>query len=139
MVRKLKRRDLPNKTNEELLDEGWVYLDSKYEYLVRGMLHMLRSELDRLYWNKNQAEMVSPFDNTGAPDFSTDYLTIRSYNWDENTLPNFDTDSVKIFWYKHSNRGVFAMVKNSDNIGEVLANVLNDSIESINLEFKKKR
>ena len=138
MEHQIKRHDLPDKTNQELLDRGWVHLDSKYEYLVRGMLHMIRSELDRLYWNKNQAEMVSPFDNTGATDFSTDYLTIRSYNWDENILPNFDTDKMKVFWYKHSNRGVVIMVKSRENIGETLAEVLNNSIESINQSFKKK-
>jgi hypothetical protein len=135
---KLTRNDNPDKTTQELLDNGWFFLEAKYEGLVRGMLHVIRSELDRNYWNKNQLTMDSPFDNTGAPDFITDYLTIRSYNWDENKFPNLDTDQLKVFWYKHSNRGVMAMVKTKENVGDVLANVLNNSIESVNQSFNKK-
>lgn len=133
------RTDTPNKTTDELLDSGWIFLEAKYEALIRGLLNVIKNELDRNYWNKNQREMESPFDNTGAPDFVTDYMTIRSYNWNENELPNLDTDRLKVFWYKHSGRGVMAMVKTKENIGDLLAEVLNNSIESINQNFKKKR
>ena len=95
------RTDNPNKTAENLLNEGWIFLDSKYNLLIKGMLMTMRAELDRNYWNANQKEMVNPFDNTGAPDFVTDYLTIRSYNWNGNDLPNLDTDQLKVFWYKY--------------------------------------
>ena len=135
------RADAANKTTHKLLNDGWVFLDNKYEYLIRGALYMVRSELDREYWNTNQKEMVSPFDNTGASDFITDYLTIRSYNWNGNELPNFDTERIKVFWYKHSNRGVEAMIRPEDlpNLADVLADTVNSSIVSINEFFAKKK
>ena len=135
----LVRTDFPNRTTQELLDDGWIFLDNRYEALVRGALHIIRNELDRNYWNANQREMESPFDNTGAADFVTDYMVIRSYNWDENELPNFDTDKLKVFWYKHSNRGVNAMVRTKENVGDMLAEVLNNSVMSINDSFKKEK
>lgn len=125
------RTDNPNKTAEDLLSEGWVFLDGKYKLLIKGILMTIKAELDRNYWNVNQKEMVSPFENSGAHDFTTNYLTIRSYNWGGNYLPNLDTDQLKVFWYKHSNRGIEAIVKNDDNIGDVLADVLNNSVQSI--------
>lgn len=139
MREKIRRTDSPNRTTQELLDDGWVFLHNKYENIIKAMMMLVRSELDRVYWNANQKEMVNPLENTGADDFVTDYLTIRSYNWEENELPNFDTDELKVFWYKHANRGVNAMVKRTSAIGAMLANVLNNSIESIDDAFKTKK
>lgn len=45
------------------------------ELLVRAMLDFIRKELDRHYWNQNQKEMISPFDNTGE-EYSNDYMTV---------------------------------------------------------------
>lgn len=115
---------------------------SRHENLVKAVLNEVRKELDREYWNVNQKEMVSPFDNSGAPDFSTDYFTIRSYNWDENVKPNFETNEVEIWWYKHSNRGLYVKVNKSDAefpLECVLNSVLNKSIKSINKHFKKEK
>ena len=115
---------------------------SRHENLVKAVLNEVRKELDREYWNVNQKEMVSPFDNSGTTDFSTDYFTIRSYNWDENIKPNFETKEVKIWWYKHSNRGLYVKVNNSDAefpLECVLNSVLNKSIKSINKHFKKEK
>jgi hypothetical protein len=97
----------------------------------------VRSELDRLYWNKYQKEMDSPFDNVGADDFETEYLTIRTYNWYGNHLPNFDTDQLKVFWYKHSGRGLTIMARDVENADKILLDVLNKSIESINMSLQK--
>ena len=114
---------------------------SRHEHLVKAILNEIRRELDREYWNANQKEMESPFENSGADDFSTDYFTIRSYNWDENIKPNFETKDIKIWWYKHSNRGLCVKVNNINAefpLECVLNSVLNKSIESINKFFKKK-
>ena len=137
MENKIKRTDIPNKTVEELMRDGWVWIGAEYNNLIRGFLMMVRTELDREYWNANQTEMVSPFENNGVADFVTDYVTIRSYNWEENILPNLDTDELKIFWYKHANRGVDVLVKNKENIGEMLARVLNNTVDSIHETFEK--
>jgi hypothetical protein len=112
-------------------------VSAKYDYLIRSVLNMIRSELDRLYWNKNQKEISSPFDNTGEV-FENDYVTIRAYDWNENELPNFDTDQLKVFWYKHSNRGVDALIKSNDNIDSLLVDVLNNTIESLKESFANK-
>jgi hypothetical protein len=135
----IKRVDVPSRTVEQLQNDGWRFVDSQYEYLIRGSLNMICSELERNYWNCNQKQMDTPFENNGAPDFVTDYLTIRAYNWDGNYLPNLDTDLIKVFWYKHSNRGVMAMVKGDAIVGETLAIALNNAIESINQHFADKK
>lgn len=116
----------------------WVELSPQYDYAVRAVLNMIRSELDRMYWNKNQKEMVSPFDNTGAADFKTDTLVLRSYNWDENNLPNFETDKLLVYWYKHSNRGICARIPNGAHAEDVLFETMNDSIKSLKRYFKER-
>lgn len=87
-------------------------VDSKYLSFLDAILYSIRKELDRLYWNKHQREMVSPFDNSGAPEFSNGTFTVRSYNWDtedeESKLPNFEYKSLKVWWYKYQGRGTCA-------------------------------
>lgn len=119
-------------------DVSWRELPSEYDYPVRAVLNMIRSELDREYWNANQKEMVSPFDNTGAPEFKTDLFTLRSYDWcNGNEKPNFETKKLKVFWYKHSNRGIVAYVTEGAHAEDILFEVLNDSIKSIERYFNK--
>lgn len=124
-------------TINDMYNGHWHPVDEKYMYLIEGMLMVVRKELDRLYWNANQKEMTSPFDNTGAKDVVLKHNVIRSYNWDENILPNFDSKDIKIFWYKHSGRGMVAYVKNNLNVGEVLADTLNQAIEDLRKYFNE--
>lgn len=114
-----------------------IQLGSEYEYAIRAILNMIRSELDRMYWNANQKEMVSPFDNTGADTFSTDTFTVRPYNWDENVEPNFETEKLKVWWYKHSNRGVYAKIPMGAHAEDIICEALEDSIKSIERHFKE--
>lgn len=130
MKNKYKRKDIPNLNADRLSELGWEAVESKYEYMLRAMLNMIESEMTRLYWNQNQKEIISPFSNSGEL-FQNEYVTIRAYNWDENELPNFDTDQLKIFWYKHSNRGLYALSTPNGNIDEILVNVLNNTIQSL--------
>ena len=130
MKSKYKRKDTPDLNADRLSELGWEAVDVKYEYMLRAMLNIIESEMTRLYWNQNQKEIISPFSNSGEL-FQNEYVTIRAYNWDENELPNFDTDQLKIFWYKHSNRGVYALLMPNGNVDEILVNVLNNTIQSL--------
>lgn len=134
----LKRVTMPNQTLSDLEKDGWFYLGDEYNYMLRSILNMIQLELERLYWNEYQEEMSSPFENSGAV-FENEYVTIRAYDWNENILPNFDTDKLKIFWYKHSNRGVEGLIPPNlyYDINEVLLNVLNETIQSLKETFEK--
>lgn len=118
-----------------------IYSDPKIEMMCIAMLNYIRKELDRHYWNKYQKEMVSPFDNCGAPDYSNSYMIVRSYYWgnDEEQihLPNFETDLVKISWYKHSNRGLHIRISDTytGNIYELLAETMYKCVEAIEKDF----
>lgn len=106
------------------------------ELLTMAMLDYIRKELDRLYWNKNQKEMVSPFDNTGAEPYSNSYMTIRSYNWNGNDKPNFETENMKVSWYKHSNRGVVVSFKEGLDPLATIAETLQKSVQSLEEDFQ---
>lgn len=108
-----------------------IILDSKYEYTIRAMLRMIRSEIERLHWNKKQCLLELPFENNGTPDFVTDTFTVRSYNWDENIKPNFETKNLKVWWYKHSDRGVYAKSIGECDINKLLIDTLNESLETL--------
>ncbi|MBQ8624986.1 MAG: hypothetical protein IJ419_02300 [Agathobacter sp.] len=114
-------------------------LPGKYIPLLKAALNSIRKEIDRCYWNENQKEMVSPFDNTGAPDFTTPYFTARSYSWQEEDIPkpNFETKLIRVYWYKHSNRGVSAVIDSDrTDYAEIIVETLNKSLKSIEKSFQ---
>ena len=76
--------------------------------IIRAALNVIRDELDRLYWNKNQKDINSPFDNTGET-YSNKAFVVRAYSWEDNNLPNFEYKDLRCYWYKHSNRGLSAV------------------------------
>lgn len=87
----------------------YKYYDDECE-IICAALDKIRKELDRCYWNKNQKEMSSPFDNTGE-EYSNNIFSVYAYYWGDDELqlrPNFIYKDLKVFWYKHSNRGVYA-------------------------------
>ena len=43
---------------------------------------IIKNELDRLYWNKNQKEMDSPFENTGET-YKNKTFKVCAYKWNE--------------------------------------------------------
>lgn len=110
--------------------------------LGMSVSNYIRKELDRYYWNKNQKEMDSPFDNSGTK-YSNDYLTIRAYYWgdeeDQVALPNFEAEHIQFRWYKHSNRDFHVYVEEGyeSEIYNMLADVLTKSIDSIKKDFEK--
>ena len=83
----------------------------KYTYddtwFLQAALDKIKAELDRINFNIHQKEMPSPFENTGVI-YSNDTFTVRAYNWNENELPNFEYKDLKVWWYKHCDRGLYA-------------------------------
>ena len=109
------------------------------DLLIKATLRELEAEMDRLYFNKNQKEMISPFQNTGA-EYSNDTFSVRAYNWDDENdcSPNFKYKDLQIWWYKHAHRGVEWLYKNERNSivpSEFLNQMLKDCIESISEDW----
>lgn len=108
----------------------------KWNNLMHACLQAIRSELDRLYWNKYQREMHSPFDNTGAV-YQNDTFTVRAYSWDEDAeeLPNFEWKQIKVYWYKHEGRGnqVYTVMGYDDPA--IYAIMLNKCLKALKEDF----
>ena len=136
MENSLKRKTNDTTPMYELKQQGWIEVPRDYEQMLHAILNYIDSKLGVYYWNKNQKEISSPFLNTGES-YSNMYMTIRAYNWDENELPNFDTDKLKITWYKHSQRGLYAMIPAGEDIDQILKGVLNDALLSLEIDFGK--
>lgn len=109
--------------------------------LLEAALLRIKDEMDRLYWNKNQFEMNSPFDNTGE-EYSDDTFSVRAYCWDEDSenaaLPNFVYKELECSWYKHSTRGFSWRYKGEREAyvpAEFLEQMLEDCYKSMRLYF----
>lgn len=82
------------------------------EYVV-ALLQRLDKELCRVYWNKNQKEYDSPFQNTGNR-FANNVFEVQAYSWndDEHQQYNFkfyfgdkaNIKDIEISWYKYLGR-----------------------------------
>lgn len=110
-------------------------VDSKYYEFIDAVLRDIRRELDRLYWNKNQKQMDSPFDNTGAPEYSNDTFKVRSYDWDmaeesEDSPPNFEYKTLKLWWYKYQGRGTY-VVADEDVTPEFIYQMYTDCMKAL--------
>lgn len=109
--------------------------------MTQASLDYIRKELNRHYWNKNQKEMVSPFDNTGES-YTNNYMTVRAYYWgdeeDEIAKPNFEAGHMQVHWYKHSNRGVSVYFEEGYESYEELAKTTENCLKSIELDFNVK-
>lgn len=107
--------------------------------LVQAVLNRIRNEMDRLYWNKYQREMNSPFDNTGMS-YETPTFTVRAYSWsddeEEQRKPNFQYKDFAVSWYKHSGRGTCVTSK-TEITAEFLAQMLDDCFEAMRQDFEK--
>lgn len=119
--------------------KDWInYNNDDIILLTKAMLDKINSELSRCYWNKNQKQLVSPFDNTGES-YKNNYMSVSAYNWnekDEDLKPNFETENMLVYWYKHSNRGVIVYFKNNiEDPYKVIANTLLHCVNSIREDF----
>lgn len=111
---------------------------SYFSQVVESVLHTIDSELRRCYWNKNQKEMNSPFDNTGAS-FKTETFEVEAYNWGEpEHWWNFKYKNFEAGWYKHLSRGFeYKMADGSPVTLEFLENMVTDCCKSINKYFAR--
>lgn len=102
--------------------------------LIKSILNYIQKELNRCYYNKNQKQMTnSPFENTAAT-YSNNTFTVRAYDWSGNLQPNFECDGFKVWWYKHSNRGVH--VESDKRITlRLLNSIIKKCIKSIRKDF----
>ena len=107
----------------------------RYIPLIQSILNRIHREMDRLYWNKYQKEMSSPFDNTGE-EYYNDTFIVRAYYWgdDESNLPNFEYPGFEAYWYKHSSRGLTVYSENDLTL-EFLTNMLNDCMIALRKDF----
>ena len=113
------------------------------EYLIQAVLNRIENEMARLYWNNNQKDILSPFGNYGT-EYSNDVFTVRAYNWNEDNdnLPNFEYKNFKVWWYKHSMRGLnweYNCGKNVLPQAQFFTNMLEDCINSMIKDFKKNK
>ena len=114
-------------------------VEERHIPLIRSVLDEIRRELDRLYWNKYQKEIASPFDNTGNKYKNTTFI-VRAYDWEDNDseLPNFEYyfeySGIYVYWYKHSRRGLTAYT-DDDLTLDYLTNMLNDCVTSLRKDF----
>lgn len=103
-------------------------------YLIESVLDKIESEMARIYWNYHQKEMpFSPFQNSGG-EYKNDIFTVRAYDWDGNYEPNFEYKDLKIWWYKHSHRGLSWEYNHEKNVlppSYFLEDMLIDCINSI--------
>ena len=75
-------------------------------YLIEAVLDRIESEMERVYWNEHQQEMpMSPFKNTGG-EYDNGVFRVKAYDWNGNYKANFEYKDLKIWWYKHSHRGL---------------------------------
>lgn len=82
-----------------------TYIDRNH--LLIAVLERIKEEHVRLYWNKFQKEINSPFLNNGPEgNYSNDTFAVKAYNWDDDSEPNFVWGPIKIWWYKHYMRCV---------------------------------
>ena len=108
-----------------------IVLNEKETELVIAILRAIDQELSRLYFNKNQKDISSPFDNTGT-EYKNETFIVRAYNWydEDNEKPNFEYKDLKVWWYKHLGRGDY-MEKEKPLTLEFLLDMLKDCMVSL--------
>ena len=109
-------------------------INQKYEKLILGSLIIIKNELDRLYWNKNQKEMDSPFENTGKT-YENKTFKVCAYKWNENNdEPNFNyKNKFFVYWYKYCGRGMLVEVADDVKFDiNFLADMVNECLKVLN-------
>lgn len=68
---------------------------------VVALLADIGGEISRVYWNENQKQWDSAFQNTGN-EYIGRCFEVRAYSWGEEEQPwNFKCGDVEVSWYKH--------------------------------------
>ncbi len=108
-------------------------IDARYESLLKACLGFIESEMSRLYWNKYQKSMDSPFINTGEH-YQNEVFSAKAYDWNDNSDPNFEYKGLKLWWYKHYCRGLTGTIEGALT-AEFLADMLNTCIRALRKDF----
>lgn len=108
-------------------------IDQKYEKLIEGALIIIKNEMDRLYFNKFQKEMDSPFENTGNV-YANKVFKVSAYDWIEDNVYNFVyKDKFYVSWYKYLGRGMVIEVSDDTNFNlEFLTDMVNSCLKEMN-------
>lgn len=108
---------------------------------IATLLRGIESELMRLYFNKYQKEMDSPFGNYGpSAVYENDTFKVSAYDWDVDgqVKPNFEYKveerEFKLWWYKYLGRGMHALCV-ADADAEFLYQMYRDCIQSLKKDF----
>jgi hypothetical protein len=108
--------------------------------MIISALNLIEIELDRVYWNKYQKELKSPFDNT-AETYENNIFAVRAYYWgndeDKIDLPNFSykNGEFTVHWYKDSHRILWIDCKVEFTV-EYLNNMVNDCFNALREDFE---
>lgn len=103
---------------------------SKEINLIVAVLREIEREMERLYWNKHQKELNSPFSNTSEK-YENKTFKVKAYDWnDDNIEPNFEYKGLRVWWYKHLGRADFAELDDELSL-DYLCNMLDDCIKSL--------
>lgn len=112
-------------------------IDEKYLPIIKACMNEINCEICRLFWNENQMEYDTPFENTGNK-YDNDTFSVRAYYWGDDDslirLPNFKYKDLEVRWYKHYRRCLIAQ-KDSDISLDFLADMVNDCILSLRRDF----
>ena len=120
--------------------DKYVPSSGEYDMLAAVVIRKIRSEMDRLYYAKNGITMKSPFDNTGTT-YKNNMFSVSAYNpetqekEDDMDHPNFSWGPVKIFWDKHSERGIRVYTRMGFDAAETYAIMLRKCVRSLEDDF----
>ncbi len=85
---------------------GQPYHGCKVSNLLIAALEAIRTELNRVMWNKHQKDYDSPFGNTGN-EFKCNVFEVEAYSWNDEVKQkyNFKWKNYEVSWYKYLGRG----------------------------------
>lgn len=117
-----------------------IEIKGKYTAVVIACLDQIRKEMDRLYWNRYQIEMDSPFENTGNT-YRNDVFQVKAYYWGNNGEmikgPNFSYRGLEVRWYKHLHRDSYILCDKEITL-DFLAEMIDECINSMREDFKRR-
>lgn len=114
-----------------------IKLTEQQAEVVLAVLLKINRELERCYWNANQKQLHSPFENSGER-YHNDTFDVRAYYWgddeEEQQKPNFQYKDLECFWYKYATRG-FVCYCDQEVTMDYLATMLEDCKYAIRKDF----
>ena len=121
------------------------FTEDKNALLLESCLMKIEAELARLYWNKNQRQIDSPFQNTGES-YANGSFEVRAYEWGVPELDeeepadtaNFRYKDLRVSWYKSLGRGMRVEVPKENWSVEFLATMVEECVDAMRKDFGEK-